>query len=1044
MKSISVLLFPLLLWFVPVLAQSQDTLKPEEVATAEVTRHAHLVGHEEAELMARIEEALKEWDPRHLKSPYLKEVETFRMVKKKNNEGEEEWVKVPVTRYALRRPDLSEFIADPDAAVALGKAFFWDMQTGSDFTGKENHIETPYGTACASCHYRFGIDVRDRNTNAIAFQAWDEFVDHYGLQEGGKPPFDQRDESFEPNQRIDHDPDDWDRNKLERSHDIVGSQGVVRKFFEKAMAAKAGAAQPETSKDYTPAPDRLERVEMFKIGETRVRQVTHRNSPTTINATFNDRQFHDGRAESTFNGFSIFGDFDKNTILVKANLNDSGNVTGFTPAKVSIPLASLASQAVGPVVNEVEMSYQGRTFHDLAIKLLDAEPLAAQTIAGEDSVFEPILADWDSAKLELNYRNLIQKAFRREWWAVEENGELPPAGILFRLLDFKIQPKRDRTAFYEEVKTATEDHLLINNFSLFWGLSIMLYESTLISNDSPFDHMLRGDGSSVEALFEKMSKDATQPISVSALGKLRHRPDEDDKIGKIRLDRIDRTPPVDNPDHLPPVLNGTAMFQRGLRVFTRNCAECHEPPTFTTAAEVELGPEPPEPIAEIHAHSLVRIALADAFKERLLSAGETVVHDTNRELLGGRNYFFDEERLPELEAIVGPLLIENMEIPATEPKSFNDSPVRVPMITWQGTRPDLEFAPSRGPGADPVAPYAFYDLGYYNIGTSEPRYDWGVWATDEIETITFRQIIESFDSGDQQRVRDLLTQEAPISSGDVEKLNPVIQSLADLTDEELSQRLEFLRSPNIRMAAEEVPESARQFVLPDNGLNDLGSAYRLNRAMAAEDQPIGEIPGTPTDHSEERDFLDPKPRKDNHFFKRARRMVMTSETWGHRKPFITDNELMGWGAFKTPTLRNVALTEPYMHNGRFLDLRQILSFYSSDSMELIPAEKVKNPGLHPEMGRLDLNEDGQDNDVNGKPDGDIDLIEVHDAEALLFFLHCLTDERVALEKAPFDHPSLVIPNGYDNQKRERIHAIDAVGRNGVDAPTSPPSQFPEG
>jgi cytochrome c peroxidase len=33
------------------------------------------------------------------------------------------------------------------------------------------------------------------------------------------------------------------------------------------------------------------------------------------------------------------------------------------------------------------------------------------------------------------------------------------------------------------------------------------------------------------------------------------------------------------------------------------------------------------------------------------------------------------------------------------------------------------------------------------------------------------------------------------------------------------------------------------------------------------------------------------------------------------------------GAFKTPTLRNVALTAPYMHDGRFTTLKQVLDFY---------------------------------------------------------------------------------------------------------------------
>jgi cytochrome c peroxidase len=36
-----------------------------------------------------------------------------------------------------------------------------------------------------------------------------------------------------------------------------------------------------------------------------------------------------------------------------------------------------------------------------------------------------------------------------------------------------------------------------------------------------------------------------------------------------------------------------------------------------------------------------------------------------------------------------------------------------------------------------------------------------------------------------------------------------------------------------------------------------------------------------------------------------------------------------WGAFKTPTLRNVAMTAPYMHAGQFETLEDVVRFYST-------------------------------------------------------------------------------------------------------------------
>lgn len=40
-------------------------------------------------------------------------------------------------------------------------------------------------------------------------------------------------------------------------------------------------------------------------------------------------------------------------------------------------------------------------------------------------------------------------------------------------------------------------------------------------------------------------------------------------------------------------------------------------------------------------------------------------------------------------------------------------------------------------------------------------------------------------------------------------------------------------------------------------------------------------------------------------------------------------KLSDYGTFKIPSLRNIALTAPYMHDGRFQTLEQVLDFYSS-------------------------------------------------------------------------------------------------------------------
>src|SRR5512146_1264666 len=49
-------------------------------------------------------------------------------------------------------PELKDYVTNSAALVVLGKALFWDMQTGSDGV-----------QACASCHFNAGADSRAVN-----------------------------------------------------------------------------------------------------------------------------------------------------------------------------------------------------------------------------------------------------------------------------------------------------------------------------------------------------------------------------------------------------------------------------------------------------------------------------------------------------------------------------------------------------------------------------------------------------------------------------------------------------------------------------------------------------------------------------------------------------------------------------------------------------------------------------------------------------------------------------------------------------------------
>ena len=54
------------------------------------------------------------------------------------------------------------------------------------------------------------------------------------------------------------------------------------------------------------------------------------------------------------------------------------------------------------------------------------------------------------------------------------------------------------------------------------------------------------------------------------------------------------------------------------------------------------------------------------------------------------------------------------------------------------------------------------------------------------------------------------------------------------------------------------------------------------------------------------------------------------------------------GAFRTPTLRNVALTPPYMHDGSEKTLKEVIDFYAGKGNS--------NPNLDPEMQKIHLSD----------------------------------------------------------------------------------------
>jgi len=62
------------------------------------------------------------------------------------------------------------------------------------------------------------------------------------------------------------------------------------------------------------------------------------------------------------------------------------------------------------------------------------------------------------------------------------------------------------------------------------------------------------------------------------------------------------------------------------------------------------------------------------------------------------------------------------------------------------------------------------------------------------------------------------------------------------------------------------------------------------------------------------------------------------------------------GKFKVPSLRNVAKTAPYLHNGIFKNLRQVVVFYNTRDVGPWPPPEVRMNVNHDELGDLGLSE----------------------------------------------------------------------------------------
>jgi len=358
--------------------------------------------------------------------------------------------------------ELSNVVKDKNAAIALGKALFWDMQSGSDGF-----------TACATCHFNAGADSRTMNQVDPGIRR----VDASGNAAADSTTFYP---GFGPNHQLSfsdfplHKLSDITRSNsavMDDNNNIVGSQGQFLNTFNDVVMGLG-------TEDLTPNDDPVWHISDPSGVPTNVRRSTPRNAPPVINAVFNYRNFWDGRAENIFNGVDPFGNGDPNATLLQT---DSVNTNVVHNVHLQLSNSSLASQSVGPPGSDVEMSATGRPFVKIGKKMLSVTPLVLQQVSPNDSVLGPYSAS-PFTGLNTDYATMVKAAFQPKWWnsnvVVDSNGNVLHLG---RALN---------TNEYTQMEY---------NFSMFWGVAIQMYESTLVSDSSRFDQYMEGNRNALTA-----------------------------------------------------------------------------------------------------------------------------------------------------------------------------------------------------------------------------------------------------------------------------------------------------------------------------------------------------------------------------------------------------------------------------------------------------------------------------------------------------------------------------------------------------------------
>ena len=873
-----------------------------------------------------------------------------------------------------------------EAAAALGKALFWDMQAGSDGV-----------QACASCHFTAGADDRTRNQVNPNHLGPDGFGSTFELAN--------------PNEELVLTDFPFSTGgDAAYTDDVASSMGVhfgkfsdipaIGSFVTNASGVNAlpidlrsvnpvDNVDPITGFAGTPNPDG---------SANEFRRVEPRNTPTIIGSDFNFDNFWDGRARHDFNGGSPFGASDPQAHVFA---NNSGQLVA---TRQLIRNVSLASLATGPGLSEFEASFLGRNWQKIGKKLLQVgvTPLANQLVATTDSQLgiysnqggsacaglpaADRSASWTAAGVAgkpglcISYNALIRRAFYSQLWnntTQHLNGA--PGDDPFD--GYVLSDPQPGAANQADTNQFTQ---MEANFSLFWGLSIHAWAAILIPDNTPFDQFMDKNPDAFKSLGE-----ANEPGLVWDMPRCADNGSVQPCLTEVDDFKRDsgltlnlETGPATSvgqrqPGDPDPLLGfdffyGFNLSGKNPEFRTTRCGECHAGGT-TTDHTVEISNQLSfgDFVAEFSVPG-VEIAIEPLGRSRLIS-GFSLEGELN-----GSAQDAVERRLANQHE----LGTQEVQVHFPDGQSFFDNG----MYNIGVTPCDANYAGEVTGVCDDIArggndawgwPLSLAALMMKNLGgpdfvTGYPMSTFDPSADPECapECVTGGLFEET--AQDQQ-----------INPGfEDEPANPLLPPhlapfASNITVGDESEQDEAGGGGGGMVnTLHQVPllEGFVDTMGPFNPAGTIGETFNMSPS-----HPMGTWMGG---------TLDPTQ----------------SPCYGVNPdgpiPAGCVNRVGRAGSFKAPSIRNSELTGPYFHNGGKLTLGQVVDFYARGG------DFANTNAVHRDFNIMDLLADEQA--LGALPTGPGLPTQNEVLVSLIDFVLTLTDERVRNEQAPFDHPGIFV------------------------------------